>query len=100
MSRIIVVIEDDLDDADLIFHMFKKNSIRNRVILLRDGAEAVEYFFGRGNVENALLPDLIMIDLGLPKVEGMEVLRRLRESRITVNLPVMVISGSDEERDS
>lgn len=94
-SRSILLVEDDPDHELLTIRALKKSNIVNDVRVARDGEEALEALFGAG----ASLPQLVLLDLKLPKVEGLEVLRRIRETESTRMLPVVVLTSSDEERD-
>lgn len=93
--RLILLVEDDPDHELLTIRALKKSNIANDVKVARDGEEAIEALFGEG----AIRPQLILLDLKLPKIEGLEVLRRIRESDVTRMLPVVVLTSSDEERD-
>ena len=95
MAKLILLVEDDPDHELLTIRALKKSNIANDVRVARDGAEAVELLFG----ENPLHPQVILLDLKLPKLDGLEVLRRIRESPQTRTLPVVVLTSSDEERD-
>jgi CheY-like chemotaxis protein len=94
-TRLILLVEDDPDHELLTIRALKKSNIANDVRVAHDGAEALELLFG----ENAIQPQVILLDLKLPKVDGLEVLRRIRESDRTRMLPVVVLTSSDEERD-
>jgi CheY-like chemotaxis protein len=94
-GRIILLVEDDPDHELLTIRALKKSNIANDITVARDGSEAIELLFG----ENPLKPQVILLDLKLPKIEGLEVLRRIRESEATRMLPVVVLTSSDEERD-
>jgi DNA-binding response OmpR family regulator len=94
-TRLILLVEDDPDHELLTIRALKKSNIANEVRVARDGEEAIEALFG----ENAVKPQLVLLDLKLPKVEGLEVLRRIREDDSTRMLPVVVLTSSDEERD-
>src|SRR5439155_25920111 len=92
--------EDNRDDEALTHRALRKNRITNEVIVVRDGAEALEYLFGTGRYEGrdtTAVPDLILLDLKLPKVDGLEVLRRLRADQGTRSLPVVILTSSTEE---
>ena len=81
MTKIILLVEDNPDDIDLTLRAFKKNNILNEIIVVRDGAEAIDYLMGLNNFaqrDRNIMPALILLDLKLPKVNGLEVLRRLR----------------------
>jgi two-component system response regulator len=97
----ILLVEDNANDEMLALHAFKKHKIANDVYVVRDGAEALEYIFCTGayaerTVEN---PRLILLDLKLPKVDGIEVLRQVRNDPRTRMVPVVVLTSSNEERD-
>ena len=101
-DRTILLVEDYPDDELLILRALKKNHIGNEVIVVRDGAEALDYLFCTGayvdrNPDN--LPELILLDLRLPKVDGMEVLRRIRANKGMHSLPVVVFTSSNADRD-
>lgn len=101
-DKIILLIEDNPDDADLTLRALKQNHILNQVVLARDGAEALDYLFGAGAYagrDTCQMPQLVLLDLKLPKVDGLEVLRRLRADERTRFLPVVVLTSSKEERD-
>ena len=93
--RLILLVEDDPDHELLTIRALNKSSIANEVHVARDGEEALESLFG----ERAVRPQLILPDLILPKVDGLEVLRRIRADEVTRMLPVVVLTSSDEERD-
>ncbi len=94
-TRLILLVEDDPDHEMLTIRALKKSNIANEVRVARDGEEALHALFGPG----AIRPQLILLDLKLPKVDGLEVLRRIRDSESTRMLPVVVLTSSDEERD-
>jgi CheY-like chemotaxis protein len=94
-AKLILLVEDDPDHELLTIRALNKSNIANDVRVARDGEEAIELLFG----ENAIRPQVILLDLKLPKVEGLEVLRRIRQSDATRMLPVVVLTSSDEERD-
>lgn len=94
-SRTILLVEDDPDHELLTIRALKKSNIVNEVRVARDGEEALDALFGPA----AVRPQLVLLDLKLPKVEGLEVLRRIREDESTRMLPVVVLTSSDEERD-
>jgi CheY-like chemotaxis protein len=93
--RLILLVEDDPDHELLTIRALGKSNIANDVKVARDGEEAIEVLFG----PNAIKPQVILLDLKLPKVDGLEVLRRIRENAETRMLPVVVLTSSDEERD-
>jgi len=94
-TKLILLVEDDPDHELLTIRALKKSNIANDVRVARDGEEAINMLFG----ENPLNPQVILLDLKLPKVDGLEVLRRIRGSESTRLLPVVVLTSSDEERD-
>lgn len=94
-TRMILLVEDDPDHELLTIRALKKSNIANDVRVARDGEEAIEALFGPGPVR----PQLVLLDLKLPKIEGLEVLRRIRDDASTCMLPVVVLTSSDEERD-
>jgi two-component system, response regulator len=102
MRKIILLVEDNPDDEDLTLRAFKKANIVNDVTVVRDGQEALDYLFGEGKyvgrtVSN--LPAVILLDLKLPKIDGLEVLRRLRADERSMLAPVVILTSSREERD-
>ena len=101
MSKTILLIEDDPDDELLTLRAVKKNNIANPVHVVRDGAEALDYLFGTGAyaAKPPALPTLILLDLKLPKIDGLGVLKRLRGSERTRMVPVVVLTSSREEQD-
>lgn len=101
-SKIILLVEDNPDDEALTLRALKKNNILNKVVVARDGAEALDYLFCRGiyaNREPQQMPELILLDLKLPKVDGLEVLQQLREAETTRRIPVVILTSSNEQRD-
>ena len=94
-TKMILLVEDDPDHELLTIRALKKSNIANDVRVARDGEEAINLLYG----ENAIQPQVILLDLKLPKVDGLEVLRRIRTSDVTRMLPVVVLTSSDEERD-
>ena len=98
----ILLVEDNMADAELALHAFKKNKIANHVLHLQDGAEALDFLFSRGiYVGQSLVhkPRLILLDLKLPKVDGLQVLKELKSNPITKAIPVILLTSSNEERD-
>ncbi len=98
----ILLIEDNPDDVELTLHAFQKNHMANDVVVAGDGAEGLDYLFGSGkyagrNTDDA--PALILLDLQLPKIGGLEVLRKVREDERTKRIPVVILTTSDEEED-
>ncbi len=97
----ILVVEDDPDDLALILRSLKQFNVRNEIATARDGAEALDYLFRTGTHEGreTVDPVVVLLDLKMPKIDGLEVLRRLREDERTKLLPVVVLTTSDEEKD-
>jgi two-component system, response regulator len=98
----ILLVEDNPDDEALTLRAFRKNNVTNEVVVARDGAEALDYLFGTGAYANrdiTLLPQVVILDLKLPKIDGLEVLRRVRATPQTKLLPVVILTSSNEERD-
>jgi len=91
----ILLVEDDPDHELLTIRALKKSNVANTVRVARDGAEAIDLLLG----DEAVRPQVVLLDLKLPKVDGLEVLRRIRENESTRMLPVVVLTSSDEERD-
>ena len=101
-KRAILIVEDDPDDEELALRALNKINIANEIVVVRDGAEALEYMFGTGAYagrDSGELPEVILLDLKLPKVDGLEVLKRLRAEKQTKLVPVVILTSSDEQRD-
>lgn len=101
-KKTILLVEDNPDDEALALRALKKNSIANEVIVVHDGVEALDYLFGTGmyadrNLEE--MPQVILLDLKLPRIDGLEVLKRLRMEERTRLLPVVILTSSKEEQD-
>jgi two-component system response regulator len=102
VSKVILLVEDNPDDEALTLRALKKNDIQNQVVVARDGAQALEYLFGTGERKERdpeVLPELVLLDLKLPRVDGLEVLRRIRADERTRLLPVVILTSSKEQRD-
>lgn len=98
----ILLIEDNSDDEALTIRALEKNNIGNKMVVARDGVEALDFLFGTGAYEGSDLsemPQLILLDLKLPKLDGLEVLRRIRGDESTRLLPVVILTTSNEEQD-
>ncbi len=101
-GKYILLIEDNEDDEILTIRALKRNRILNEMVVLRDGEEALDYLFARGqysrrNIND--LPTVTLLDIKLPKLSGIEVLKRIRENEITKIMPVVILTSSSEERD-
>jgi two-component system, response regulator len=101
-SKVILLVEDNPYDETLTLEAFKENKIENPIVVARDGAEALDFLFCRGahaGREENNPPQLVLLDLKLPKVDGLEVLRQIRENEYTRLQPVVVLTSSKEDRD-
>jgi two-component system response regulator len=101
-DKVILLVEDNPDDEALTIRALKKNNILNEVIVARDGEEALEYLFGTGRYEGrdtTIQPQVILLDLQLPKLSGHEVLKRLRADKRTALQPVVILTTSSEQTD-
>ena len=98
-TKTILLVEDNPDDEELTILAFQQNHISNPITVARDGAEALDMLFGSGDGNGPIHPYLILLDLKLPKVDGLEVLRRIRDDARTKLLPVVVLTSSREEQD-
>ena len=98
----ILLVEDNPNDAELALYALKKHHVANRIHLAKDGAEALDFLFGTGNYEGRNVedtPKVVLLDLKLPKVDGLAVLRRIKEDPRTRQIPVVILTSSREERD-
>ncbi|HCF26408.1 MAG TPA: two-component system response regulator [Cyanobacteria bacterium UBA11049] len=101
-KKFILLVEDNQDDEELTLMAFAQSGISSEVEVVRDGAEALDYLFGTGTYAERDIsnkPAVILLDLKLPKISGLEVLQRLRKDKRTQHLPVVILSTSKEERD-
>lgn len=101
MQGTILLVEDNQDHELLTLRALRKHNILNEVVVVRDGVEALDYLFSTGEYSgnNLPMPALILLDLKLPRIDGLEVLRRLRSEDMTRLMPVVVLTSSDEEQD-
>ncbi|MBK8395832.1 MAG: response regulator [Leptospiraceae bacterium] len=101
-EKIILLVEDNPDDVLLTVEALKDNNILNEIVVASDGVEALDYLFGRGKYKDRDLsvnPQLILLDLKLPKVDGLEVLKEVKTSESTKMIPVVILTSSKEEQD-
>jgi len=101
-SKTILLVEDNPDDEALTLRALKRNNILNEVIVARDGAEALDYLFARGahsGRDTSKQPEVVLLDLKLPKVDGLEVLQQIRQDERIRRLAVVILTSSNEERD-
>ena len=102
MNGEILLVDDSQDDIDLTLHTLRGENLANNISIVRDGAEALDFLFCQGAYENRapeLIPRLILLDLKLPKVDGIEVLRQIKGDSRTKIIPVVILTSSQEERD-
>lgn len=98
----IIIVEDDPNDAELITRALRKHNLANKLILLKDGAEALDFLFGKGSFADKCddgYPKVILLDLKLPKVNGIEVLSKIKSDERTKKIPVVILTSSREDRD-
>jgi two-component system response regulator len=101
-DKVILLVEDNADDEALALRALRKNNIVNEVVVAHDGVEALDYLFGTGSYAGRDLrnmPQVVLLDLKLPRIDGLEVLRRLRADERTSLLPVVILTSSKEEQD-
>ena len=101
-NKVILLVEDNPDDELLTLRALKKNGVLNEVVVARDGVEALDYLFASGTHsgrDTGVMPQLILLDLKLPRVDGLEVLKRLRSDERTRLLPVVILTSSKEQQD-
>ncbi|MFN8300143.1 MAG: response regulator [Chitinophagales bacterium] len=101
-DKIILLVEDNSDDVALTLRAFRKSNLKNEIVVAEDGADALDYLLGEGKYagrDTTIAPTLILLDLKLPKIPGLEVLRRIRADERTKLLPVVILTSSVEEQD-
>lgn len=101
-NKIILLVEDNPDDEALTVRALRQNNIVNEIVVARDGVEALDYLFGNGKFTDRdlnVLPEVILLDLKIPKIDGLEVLKRIRADNRTSVLPVVILTSSKEEHD-
>ena len=102
VEKTILLVEDNADDEALTIRALKKNNLRNELIVARDGVEALDFLFGTGAYagrDTSVLPGLVLLDLKLPRIDGLGVLRRIRADERTRLMPVTVLTSSNEDQD-
>jgi two-component system, response regulator len=98
----ILLVEDNSDDEALTLRALKKNNIKNEIVVARDGVEALDYLFATGTHagrDPSVMPQVVLLDLKLPRIDGLEVLKRMRANERTHLVPVVILTSSNEERD-
>src|ERR1700677_3441022 len=98
-SKLILLIEDNVDDERLTLRALRRNNIMNEVVVACDGQEAIDYLFGTGSFSGrdlSIMPAVVILDLGLPRLSGLEVLNRIRTDDKTMRIPVVVLTSSDD----
>lgn len=101
-SRTILLVEDNPDDVELTLRAFERSHLANEIVVARDGAEALDYLFAAGTHagrDQSVMPEVVLLDLNLPKFDGLEVLKRIRADERTRRLRVVILTSSKEERD-
>jgi CheY-like chemotaxis protein len=99
---VILLVEDNPDDVELTMRALKKNNIKNEIVVAHDGVEALDYLFGTGTHaerDTSVMPLVILLDLKLPKIDGLDVLKHIRSENRTKMIPVVILTSSKEEKD-
>jgi CheY-like chemotaxis protein len=98
--RPILLVEDNANDVELVLSALKKNNFANEVVIARDGAEALDYLYGRGKFQSPpVLPIVMLLDLKMPRVDGLEVLQQIKSDPALKSIPVVMLTSSREEAD-
>lgn len=100
--KTLLLVEDNSDDEALTLRALKKHNLANEIVVVRDGQEALDYLFAQGEFSDRdlhQLPQVILLDLKLPKIDGLDVLEQVRANSVTKNVPVVVLTSSNEEQD-
>src|SRR5512139_1329594 len=101
-TKVILLVDDNPDDVKLTLRALKKSNILNEVVVAQDGVEALDYLFGTGKFEGRdtrIMPQMILLDLKMPRMDGLEVLHRIREDERTKVLPAVILTTSSEDKD-
>ncbi len=101
-NRIILLVEDNPDDVELTLRAFERSNVASEIIVVRDGEQAIHYLFNTGphaDRDPKIMPEVVLLDMKLPKIDGLGVLRRMRSDERTRRLPVVMLTSSKEERD-
>jgi two-component system, response regulator len=102
MNKVLLLVEDNASDEKLTIRAFNKSNVANEIVVVRDGEEALEYLFGTGRYDGrdvSDLPAVVLLDLKLPRIDGLEVLRRIRVDERTKLVPVIILTSSKEDED-
>jgi two-component system response regulator len=100
-SRVILLVEDNPNDVELTLRAFEKSNVIDEMVVVRDGEQAIHYLFSTGphTGRDPMMPDVVLLDMKLPKIDGLGVLRRMRADERTRRLPVVMLTSSKEEKD-
>jgi two-component system response regulator len=101
-DKVILLVEDNPDDEELTLRALNKRRLANKIVVVRDGQEALDYLFGEGSHlgrDTHIQPEIVLLDIRLPKLSGIEVLKRIRADKRTKMLPVIILTSSEEEQD-